>query len=145
MVVSLLKDGIDDNKIKRNFDIIDFFRVSTISLNDMLSIAKKAHSNKDVSTKDYGMVAKFIANNKKGEIENEKDITVIYNETRTVNVVRNSDEGVSNKLETIQSETKDKIINYLRNNNVPVNYVTYNTALTRYKMGYLLFEDFKSY
>lgn len=144
-IISLIKNGLEENKIKRPFDIIDFFQFTTLSLSDMLSIAKEAYANKDISSKDYAFISRFFSNNKKGEMENEKDIAVIYNEIRKVNVIRNSKDGVSNTLETIQNETKDKLIDYLISNNVPVNYVTYNTALERYKMGYLLFEDFKSY
>ena len=142
-IISLLRNGFEEDRIKRNFDIIDYFQITTLSFDDIKKLIKIAHQNKDISAEDYGLIAKFIGYNKDSEIE--KDIATIYNETRIVNVIRNSEAGVSNTLETIQDETKDKLIKYLRDNNVPVNYQNYGVALTRYKMGYITFEDSKSY
>lgn len=136
-IIDLIINGIFENDYNRPFDIIDYFNNATLSFNEILKLRDLAFAKKDISSNGYRAITRFIANNKKGEFAVEKDITAIYNELEKVSVLRDGERV----LVVVTDDIKDSLINYLKENNVPINYYTYHAALTRYKNGYLMLNE----
>ena len=116
-IVNKIKNGVEcENNTIRNFDLIDYYSITTLDFEQILRIIK---DSKEISADELRSLRTFIAKNKnytknkEHEVKNFLDAKIIIN-----------------NLEII--EEKEKVINFLRKNKIPLNYATCNIALRRY-------------
>lgn len=108
-IIIYIKFGIEDNSIIRPFDIIDYLLTINISLNDILDITRGK-----ITSQEYALLRAFVFEN--------KDAT-------------KSDTSIENEIS--EDKEKNKIISFLKTNNIPINSKTYNIAYRRYINGTL--------
>ena len=108
-IIIYIKFGIEENSIIRPFDIIDYFFAIKIPLDDILEIVKGKITNEE-----YILLRSFVFEN--------KDAT-------------KSDTSIENEIS--EDKEKNKIISFLKTNNIPINSKTYNIAYRRYINGTL--------
>lgn len=125
----------DDGRI-RQFDILDYFSSTNISLKEFL----KSHAGK-LDKDTYFKLRKFVNCNKYASIDAPGDIKYIMSEILRVDVEKD-DEGnlIPDSGRLILDSEKENIINYLKDNNFPVNKYTYRAVLKRYLNGFLTFD-----
>lgn len=145
-IINLLKDGVIDNDIKRPFDLIDYYQTTKLSFDDTLKIAKSLLQQSIIQSKDYALLVRFVKTNQSGEKVVYSDIKRILTEKQEINCEKNS-KGypIPGTGEVVSEEIKNKLIEYLKQYGVPVNYRTYHIAFNRYKNGLIDLNDSKQY
>ena len=145
-IVNHLKEGIDDDGHKRPFDIIDYFKLTSMPLSSLLRISQDMARKQIFSAQDHSLFFKFYKSNMNSFLENYGDINVIYSEQREINCVKNS-KGypIPGTGEIISDTLKEKMLDYLKDNHIPINYNNYSALLNRYKNGFLEISDSKKY
>lgn len=145
-IISLLKNGIIENDIKRPFDVIDYFQVTKLSFSNILNVAKDMERRKIIDSKSFSFLARFCRNNLEAEKMKYSDIELVISEKQEFNCQKNS-KGypIPGTGEVISYEVKEKCVYYLINNNLPINYKTCHALLNRYKLGLLDLNGVKKY
>ena len=112
-IIELIKNGIptDETNENRPFDILDYYEKSNISLEHFLEISKDI-----CDATDLRIVRIFYNKNK----YTKSEIPLIKKMKYSINSILLTDED------------KDKIIDYLKSINAPVNILTFRIAATRY-------------
>ena len=128
-LVKCLKEGIIYNDKKRDYDIIDYYMSTNINLEDILDIAKG-----NVSNKDYNILRRFVNDNIKASKTRANDIKQIMDQKVITSYKTNTKGNIIEGSEVVFSnDEKQKIIDFLNNNNIPVNLKTYSLMYKRYK------------
>ena len=123
-----LINGYEENGKKRNFDIIDYFRITSIPLSNILAI-----TNKKLNNKQFYLLKKLKTNFLQSEKFNSTNIKAIMEEKRVVGIQFDKfGKIIEGTGKEITIEEKEKIIKYLEKNNIPFNRMTYNAVLKRY-------------
>ena len=134
-----LTNGYEENGEKRNFDVIDYFTITSIPASNIVSVSSKYLKPSQVST-----IRKFVNFNKgftSGSLTDEK---TILSEKRIVGVKFDKwGKIIEGSGREITEEEKLFLIDYLHSNYIPVNRFTYKAALNRYLNGLLVKEDVK--
>ena len=152
VALDMIKNGIEENGIKREFDLLDYNMLFSNKYFDEINkydngirhitnIARKM-----LSSKDYILFKRSICKYQAGVINNERIIDYIL-EDRTEYDCKKDENGnlIKGTGYTVSQEIKEKIINYLINNNIPTNIKTYKVALKRYLNNTLVMEEDKKY
>ena len=133
IIVKGLKNGVEENGIIRPFDLIDYFLVSNYSFQDILKLSKSI-----ISRSDYILLRKFIEKNNSGEKNNTNVINQIMSEKVVISYQKDKKGSpIPGTEEIFSNEDKEKLINYLRKNNIPINLKTYGIIFRRYRNGTL--------
>ncbi len=132
-IIKYLKTGIEQFGITRAFDLVDYYMITNISLNDILKIAKPI-----VSQSEYMLLRKFVNQNISGINHNPGVIKQIMSEKVIISYQKDK-KGfpIPGTEEIFSNEEKEKLINFLTENNIPINLKTYNIVYRRYKNGLL--------
>ena len=136
-IVSMLKNGIEENGVKRKFDILDYYQNTKLSFNNLTTIAVRICSKQELN-----LLKRFIKDNSKyttGVAHIEEKIM-----KEKVEVNHQLDKNgmpIPGTGEIFDDESKIKIINYLKENNIPLNMKTYTLARRRYTNGTLIIES----
>ena len=132
-IVHLLKTGIEENGLVRQFDLIDYYLITKMDLNEINQIAKQI-----LGPKDHKLFKEFIIKYLSLTKQNYKDIKDILSEKTEINCAKDT-RGISipGTGQVISQETKEKLINYLTINKIPVNRKTYTLVFRRYVNGSL--------
>lgn len=139
-VVGLFLSGIDDNGVIRSFDIIDYFQNCKLDLNTFCRIVRDMYSKKMISINDYKSIVKFMKSNEHADFSIYNSIDTIMDEKQEINCRKDKDGfPIPNTGEVVSDDLKNELINYLNDNNIPVNYKTYRALLNRYSMGLISF------
>jgi len=134
-IINMLKNGIEDNGIKRPADLLDYYlNVNTkVSLEDMLRLSKEK-----ISPSDYALLKKFVTQNIRGTKTNFNEINEIMKEKTEINHEKDSKGNpILGTGEIFGNDKKQKIINFLKENEIPLNRKTYTLAFKRYLKGFL--------
>lgn len=130
-IIEKLKNGIEEYDVNRPFDIIDYYSVTNISLENLLRIAKDI-----VSPSEINILKKFITQNISGAKHNPSVISQIMSEKVIINYEKDSrGNPIPGTEEIFSAEEKERLINYLREKNIPINLKTYNILYRRYRNG----------
>lgn len=137
LIVQLLKNGIEENEITRPFDLLDYYMITKRDINEILR-----YSRLILNEKDAQILKLFIKKNDRGGEYNPKDIDLIMSEKVEVNCRKNKN-GITipGTGEIFPNENKEKIIEYLKQNQIPINRKTYTLAFRRYINGFLYLEE----
>lgn len=119
-IICYLKNGIESEKgVFRPFDIIDYYMITKLDFNALLKII---NSDNNLTKEEFILLKKFIAKNKNNIKNKSNEITTILN-PGSVKII----EG-----RIISQEEKELIVDFLKQNNIPSNSITFNIALKRY-------------
>lgn len=132
-IVHLLKNGIEENGIIRPFDLIDYYMITKRDINETLKYGRLILNEKDAQ-----ILKLFIKKNDTGSVYNPKDIELILKER--VEVYSQKDKNgvvIPGTGEVFPDEYKLKLIEFLKQKNIPVNRKTYTVAFKRYINGYI--------
>lgn len=134
-IIEYIKNGVqEDNNLSREFDIIDYYSITKLNFEEIEKMGKNILSNEELR-----YLRTFISKNKMvkpinlNQIMNEKNIVGVQTDEKG-NII----EGTGREI-TI--DEKQEVINYLNNNNIPINTKTYRIALKRYINNNLIKED----
>ena len=140
LVITLIKNGIEEYGKNRNFDVIDYYMICNISFDSALKISKD-----NLAKEDYIILLKFIKQNISASKAIPSCINQIMKEKVIISCQRDNKGNIIPGTEIIFSnDEKEKLINYLKENEIPINLKTYNTIYKRYKDGFLELENNKA-
>lgn len=134
-MVPMIKNGIklEDGSI-RPFDILDYYAITSININELWNIAKSK-----ISPSDYSILGKFV--NKNG-FDKKVDYEFEYNTKYWINLQYDLNGNIiPNTGREVTLEEKEGIINYLKNNFIPITNNTYHAALNRWMNGKLILDN----
>lgn len=132
-VIDMMKNGVDQNGIKKEFDLIDYYRYLPLGFDRMLRIVRDS-----INIEDYKLLGSYIETVKTDRELSENEINCIYN-TKTITGIQFDEEKkiIPGTGREITKEEKQNIINYLKVNNIPVTNKTYNIIYKRWLSGNL--------
>lgn len=136
-IVSMLKNGIEENGVKRKFDILDYYQNTKLSFNNLTTIAVRICSKQELN-----LLKRFIKDNSKyaaGVTHIEE--TIMKEKVEVNHRLDKNGMPIPGTGEIFDDESKIKIINYLKENNIPLNMKTYTLARRRYTNGTLIIES----
>lgn len=120
-IIYYLKNGIKcKNGIIREFDIIDYHMITKINFSELLKIIKE--SDRKFTASDLRIFQKFIQKYKAASKNNLNEITQILNHKNIETIGKR----------TINYSEREMIINFLKENNIPQNIITYRCCRNRY-------------
>lgn len=129
-IINKLKNGIKiDDENTRQFDIIDYYQIINMPLNKFFSVAKK-----DKKVEDIILFNAFIKKNEMLGLDLGKSgFSQIYDTKIEINLKKDIDgTPIPNTGRVVTLQEKEFIVNYLKNNNIPLYYKFYIVALKRY-------------
>lgn len=132
-IVSMLKNGIEENGVKRKFDILDYYQNTKLSFDNLTKIAIQICSKQELN-----LLKRFIKDNSKyaaGVMHIEE--TIMKEKVEVNHQLDKNGMPIPGTGKIFDDESKIKIINYLRKNNIPLNMKTYTLARRRYINGML--------
>lgn len=136
-IVLMLKNGIEENGVKRKFDILDYYQNTKLSFDNLTTIAVRICSKQELN-----LLKRFIKDNSKyttGVMHIEE--TIMKEKVEVNHQLDKNGMPIPGTGEIFDDESKIKIINYLRKNNIPLNMKTYTLARRRYTNGTLIIES----
>lgn len=132
-MVDYIKNGIEFNDQKRDFDMIDYYLLTSIKP-DMLSKIASEILNKE----DIIVLRRFLGKNKNLGNVGSNEVTRILNSDVEVFCEKDKDGySIPGTGRIITKEEKLYIIDFLKQNNIPLSTKTYNLAFKRYLIGNL--------
>lgn len=136
-IVSMLKNGIEENGVKRKFDILDYYQNTKLSFNNLTTIAVRICSKQELNP-----LKRFIKDNSKYTtgVANIEE-TIMKEKVEINHQLDKNGMPIPGTGEIFDDESKIKIINYLKKNNIPLNMKTYTLARRRYTNGMLIIES----
>ena len=138
-VIDLIKNGVVENGVKREFDLVDYYRYLPLGFDKMLRIVRDG-----INHEDYKLLGAYVGKHKNDRELSEVEIDNIYNVKTLINVEFDEENKVipgSGREITIQE--KQNIVKYLIDNNIPVTNKTYNIIYRRWLSGELVLETEK--
>lgn len=130
-MVNELKNGVLlENGDVRDFDIIDYYNLTTLKLQEFLNIIKS-----ELTPQEIVLYRRFA--NANGRI-NTLDLQQLYNQRQVFGVEFDKNNNpIMGTGREIQKEEKENIVNYLKESKLPLTINVYNAAFKRWKNGYL--------
>ena len=132
-MVNYIKNGIEEDGVRREFDILDYRNVTKLSFDELARFISENNSRLELSNEDMRTLRIFIAKNKKFKAYTSRNKEVFVNST-IVMKAKTSDG------EVLKEFTKDElqaVIDYLEMHKLPVNDKTTNLVCKRYASGKL--------
>ena len=120
-----IKNGVEEDGKKRNFDIIDFYTISGMTIGDF-KIAMETRQSRNV-----GLIVDYLG------FKTDTEYSV-YGAKLGLMV---KDSKNKETLRIITDSETDKLVNYLKGLDIPVNKATYKAAARRYVDGYLVLDQ----
>ena len=134
---SRLVNGYEENGVKRKFDIIDYYLITKIPLSNLLSL-----SEKKLTKQQFYLLKKLKTNYKNSEKYNSLEEKEILEGRRIVGIkLDENGKMIEGTGREITIEEKENVMNYLKENEISINRMTYNAALKRYLDGFLTFNN----
>lgn len=136
-IIELIKNGVEENDKRRDFDLVDYYKITSLNFEGLLNIIK-GH----LSAEDYRVLRIFIAKNKNDKDMTSLDVSNLYNAKIVVggqfDAKRNIIPGTGRE---ITKEEKQSIIMYLNKNNIRLTNKTYNIIFRRWLSGDLVINE----
>lgn len=139
IVIDLIKNGVVENVVKREFDLVDYYKYLPLGFDRMMKIVRES-----INPDDYKLLGAFVGKYKTERELSDFEINNIYN-TKTIINVQFDEENkiIPGSGREITIEEKQNIIKYLKDNNIPVTNKTYNIIYRRWLSGELIFNSEK--
>ena len=135
-IINKIKYGIIENGIKRKFDLLDYYQITDIDPSSLLNILMSKRIN------NWFTFLNFVKKHSYSLMLTEKRIEKILNEKEVINVeFDESGNMIPNSGYEITKEDKLAVINYLKENNIPLLEEIYYDGLKRYLNNTLISEE----
>lgn len=132
-IISFLKFGIKDNNNFRKFDLIDYYLYTNYTMDEILKFAKMILSHDDLL-----LLSDFIRKNKIGAKNDTLFEKMIMRQKIILHYQKDEKGNIIPESEVIfDNEEKAKLINFLKENKIPINSKTYNLLFRKYINGEL--------
>ena len=132
-LVNYIKNGIEEDGVIREFDVLDYYKATKFSFDDLIKFISDNNNRLDLSNDDIRTIRIFIAKNKKFKAYTDRKKEVFVNSTIIMKV------KIGDK-EDLKEFTKDElqaVIDYLEMHKLPVNDKTTNLVCRKYASGKL--------
>ena len=132
-LVNYIKNGIEEDGVIREFDVLDYYKATKFSFDDLIKFISDNNNRLDLSNDDIRTIRIFIAKNKKFKAYTDRKKEVFVNST-IIMKVKTSD---SEELKEFTKDELQAVIDYLETHKLPVNDKTTNLVCRKYASGKL--------
>ena len=140
MITDLIKNGVKEAECIRPFDLLDYYQITHLSRAEFLNILKNKKNN--LPTTDVNLVLKFLRKYENSRILNKNDLISRIKEKDIIGIEFDSNNNpIANTGRLVTKEEKVSVVNYLKENNIPLYDYCYDIALKRYINGTLSISD----
>lgn len=130
-IINMIENGIEENGIKREFDLLDFYKNITIKIESLLEYAKK-----ELEQDKYKILKDFILENKAGLQSKPRELEEILKINIELNCQKDKNGfPIIGTGELLTNKEKEKIVEYLKKHKIPLNAKNYKLLLKKYKEG----------
>ena len=138
-IMDNIKNGVLENGEIRSFDLLDYYRTTTYDRTTILKVLK------DVDPLDAKIYISFLRKYSNSILLDERKIKEILNSNQIIGIEFDKDgKPILGSGYEVLKEEKEYVINYLKDNNIPLYDDVYNIALKRYLNGNLVLDSKKS-
>ncbi len=135
-IIDGIKNGITENDYTRPFDLLDYYSITNLDKRIILRFLKDKFPN------DVSYFLNFIRKYPNTSILDEKKIQYICDNDEYIrNQFDENGKRIVNPRTNITRDEKILILNYLKENNIPLYDTLYFIALKRYLNGNLILEE----
>ena len=139
-ILPYIKNGIKiNNAITRPFDILDYYLLMKLPIKDTERCINYMKEKDMIANNDYRDLKCFFSQNKN---QSNLDIKQVMNVKIEIDTLKDKNGyPIAGSGRVINNDEKQKIIDYLMCNNIPLTIKIYNLALRRYAEGSLSLEN----
>ena len=136
-IIECIKNGIYDGNVRREFDIIDYYKKFDV---DPMRIFEMSKS--ELNCEEFTLLSKF---SRQANINDGFVYEDIFRTSYSYGAKFDTNgKLIPNSLKELTEEEKNMLVNYLNENNIPINKTTYYTLLNHYIKGYTNFDEYKN-
>lgn len=130
-IINLIENGIEENGIKRDFDLIDFYNNTTIKIETILEYTKK-----ELDQGKYKILKEFILENKDRLQSKPHEVKEIMKLNIELNCQKDKNGfPIIGTGELLTNEEKELLVEYLKKRKIPQNAKNYKLLIKKYKEG----------
>ena len=132
-LVNYIKNGIEEDGVIREFDVLDYYKATKFSFDDLIKFISDNNNRLDLSNDDIRTIRIFIAKNKKFKAYTDRKKEVFVNST----IIMKVKIGDREELKEFTKDELQAVIDYLETHKLPVNDKTTNLVCRKYASGKL--------
>ena len=132
-LVNYIKNGIEEDGVIREFDVLDYYKATKFSFDDLIKFISDNNNRLDLSNDDIRTIRIFIAKNKKFKAYTDRKKEVFVNST----IIMKVKIGDKEELKEFTKDELQAVIDYLGTHKLPVNDKTTNLVCRKYASGKL--------
>ena len=132
-LVNYIKNGIEEDGVIREFDVLDYYKATKFSFDDLIKFISDNNNRLELSNDDIRTIRIFIAKNKKLKAYTDRKKEVFVNST----IIMKVKIGDSEELKEFTKDELQAVIDYLETHKLPVNDKTTNLVCRKYASGKL--------
>ena len=132
-LVNYIKNGIEEDGVIREFDVLDYYKATKFSFDDLIKFISDNNNRLDLSNDDIRTIRIFIAKNKKLKAYTDRKKEVFVNST----IIMKVKIGDREELKEFTKDELQAVIDYLEMHKLPVNDKTTNLVCRKYASGKL--------
>ena len=132
-LVNYIKNGIEEDGVIREFDVLDYYKATKFSFDDLIKFISDNNNRLDLSNDDIRTIRIFIAKNKKFKAYTDRKKEVFVNST----IIMKVKIGGKEELKEFTKDELQAVIDYLETHKLPVNDKTTNLVCRKYASGKL--------
>ena len=132
-LVNYIKNGIEEDGVIREFDVLDYYKATKFSFDDLIKFISDNNNRLDLSNDDIRTIRIFIAKNKKFKAYTNRKKEVFVNST----IIMKVKIGDKEELKEFTKDELQAVIDYLEMHKLPVNDKTTNLVCRKYASGKL--------
>ena len=132
-LVNYIKNGIEEDGVIREFDVLDYYKATKFSFDDLIKFISDNNNRLDLSNDDIRTIRIFIAKNKKFKAYTDRKKEVFVNST----IIMKVKIGDREELKEFTKDELQAVIDYLEMHKLPVNDKTTNLVCRKYASGKL--------
>ena len=132
-LVNYIKNGIEEDGVIREFDVLDYYKATKFSFDDLIKFISDNNNRLELSNDDIRTIRIFIAKNKKFKAYTDRKKEVFVNST----IIMKVKIGDKEELKEFTKDELQAVIDYLETHKLPVNDKTTNLVCRKYASGKL--------
>ena len=132
-LVNYIKNGIEEDGVIREFDVLDYYKATKFSFDDLIKFISDNNNRLELSNDDIRTIRIFIAKSKKFKAYTDRKKEVFVNST----IIMKVKIGDREELKEFTKDELQAVIDYLETHKLPVNDKTTNLVCRKYASGKL--------
>ncbi len=132
-LVNYIKNGIEEDGVIREFDVLDYYKATKFSFDDLIKFISDNNNRLELSNDDIKTIRIFIAKNRKFTAYTNRKKEVFVNST----IIMKVKIGDKEELKEFTKDELQAVIDYLETHKLPVNDKTTNLVCRKYASGKL--------